>query len=201
MMEGKVNKPNILWGTILILIGTIFLLDNFHIMHFGDFISTFWPLILVIIGVKIIIDKRRGKGDDQAAILDANKNSIQIKGDRLNENNTFGDINKNIISDDFVGGSANNVFGDIKIDLSAVKIKNENCRISLNSIFGDITVILPKGIPIKAKVSAVAGDLLIKGTRRDGFLPNLEYMDPSYETQSARIFVQAGIVFGSINIF
>jgi len=170
-------------------------------MDFGDFISKLWPLILVIIGIKIIVDKRRSQTSDYKSGFETESGQIKGAVDRLNENNTFGDIVQNIVSDDFAGGSANNIFGDIKIDLSAAKVKNKICRISLNGIFGDITVILPKEIPLKAKISAIAGDLLIKGTRRDGLLPNLEYMEPAYEGDVPKIFIQAGIVFGSVNIF
>lgn len=48
----------ILWGLLFILVGTLMLLDRLHIIYFdlGDFLSTWWPLALVIIGVGIILN-------------------------------------------------------------------------------------------------------------------------------------------------
>jgi predicted membrane protein len=196
-----VNRGNLVWGTILIIIGAMFLLDNLNIMDFGDFISTFWPLILIIIGIKIIVDRQQKKSVDYKSNVNSGSYNTDSNMDHLNESSTFGDLIRNIKSDDFTGGTVNNIFGDIRIDLSAVKIKNKECHIALNSIFGDITVILPKEILLKAKASAIAGDLQIKGTRRDGLMPNLEFADPGYENSTVKIYVQAGIIFGSVNIF
>ena len=37
-------------GLLIVVIGTLFLLDQLHILHFGSIIGTWWPLILVLIG-------------------------------------------------------------------------------------------------------------------------------------------------------
>jgi predicted membrane protein len=190
-----------MWGVILILIGLLFLLDNLYIMDFGDFISTFWPAILILIGIKIILDKRRKEPDEEFSQTMSEETSTQTSRDRINESNIFGDVIMNVASDDFAGGSVSNIFGDVKIDLSDVVITRELCKVSINGIFGDITIVCPKGIPLQAKASAVAGDLVVKGTSRDGFLPNLDHTDPGYESASPKLFIQGSIIFGSVNIF
>jgi predicted membrane protein len=196
-----VSRGNLLWGAILILIGLLFLLDNLYIMDFGDFISTFWPAILILIGIKIILDKRRKEPDQGFSHPRSKESSTQTSRDRINENNIFGDVIMNVVSDDFAGGSVSNIFGDVKIDLSDVLITGDLCKFMINGVFGDITIISPKGISLQAKASAVIGDLVVKGTRKEWFLPNLDYTDPGYENASPRLFIQGGIVFGSVNIF
>lgn len=53
--EAKSNKK-VFGGTILILLGILFLLDNlFPYFDFGDY----WPIILIVIGVGIIIKATR----------------------------------------------------------------------------------------------------------------------------------------------
>jgi len=55
MTEQKHRRSSIL-GFILIVIGLLFLLDNFiPRIHFGDF----WPLILVAIGVGLLLNARK----------------------------------------------------------------------------------------------------------------------------------------------
>ena len=49
------SKGSITGGIILLLIGTLFMLHNLGVnVHVWDFLGTYWPLILVVIGVKNI---------------------------------------------------------------------------------------------------------------------------------------------------
>jgi lia operon protein LiaF len=53
----KININKLFWGILLIIIGLLFLFDNLEWMDFNfwDFLGTYWPLILIFIGVKNII--------------------------------------------------------------------------------------------------------------------------------------------------
>ena len=53
-MPQRRSNSGMFWGAILILIGVLFLLDNFYFLDFGDLIHDFWPLILIAIGVAIL---------------------------------------------------------------------------------------------------------------------------------------------------
>jgi hypothetical protein len=60
------NFSGILWGLLFILVGTLMLLDRLRIIYFdfGEFLSTWWPLVLIVIGVGMILnhssrDRRR----------------------------------------------------------------------------------------------------------------------------------------------
>ena len=48
----------ILWGLAFVFIGVVMLLDRFGYLEFdlGEFLHTWWPLILVIIGLGFIFD-------------------------------------------------------------------------------------------------------------------------------------------------
>ncbi|MFH1755911.1 MAG: DUF5668 domain-containing protein [Candidatus Latescibacterota bacterium] len=52
MNESPRPHSNILLGMILVALGIVFLLGTFDIVDFGDFISNWWPMILIIIGLK-----------------------------------------------------------------------------------------------------------------------------------------------------
>jgi len=55
-MEEQKHKRNSILGVILVVIGLLFLLDNFiPRIHFGDF----WPLVLVAIGVGLLLNARK----------------------------------------------------------------------------------------------------------------------------------------------
>jgi phage shock protein C len=55
-MADQKHKRSSVLGIILIIIGLLFLLDNFiPRIHFGDF----WPLVLVAIGVGLLLNARK----------------------------------------------------------------------------------------------------------------------------------------------
>ena len=48
-------------GIILVLLGAGFLLDQFNVISFGNIISIYWPVILIVLGLVGIIDRRSSK--------------------------------------------------------------------------------------------------------------------------------------------
>jgi len=197
------NNNGFFWGLILVLMGVLFLLDNFYIIDFGDAISTFWPLILIAIGVKILLDKRRDSNQENVISGTDPIDTSSFKEshrDGVSESNVFGDIHMKIDSESFTGGSINNVFGDIRLDLSGVKMTQERTKLNVSGVFGDVTIDIPDGIALNARSNSVAGDISIRGNRKDGLFPNLTYQDEAYAKAKQKIDLQCSIVFGSINI-
>jgi len=50
-MRNYTNRSGQSIGLIIVLIGVLFLLDQWNIFHFGTIISIFWPLIVLFIGI------------------------------------------------------------------------------------------------------------------------------------------------------
>lgn len=203
-MNQSNKSNNFFWGLILVVIGVLFLLDNFYIIDFGDAIATYWPVILIAIGIKILMDKNRQKSnDDVVSISDPLNTTSYTESNRnkISENNVFGDIQLKIDSESFDGGSLSNVFGDIRLDLSGVKLTQEVTKIHVSGVFGDVTINTPDGIALAARGNCVAGDISIRGSKKDGLFPNLTYQDDAYPNAKQKIDLQCSIVFGSIIIF
>jgi len=52
----KSRNDSIFWGILLLIIGTLFLLDNLgYDLNIWYIFRTYWPLILIFIGIKNII--------------------------------------------------------------------------------------------------------------------------------------------------
>jgi hypothetical protein len=51
MSQWRDYQGRIFSGIIIIAVGVIFLLANMDKLDFGDFISTYWPMILIVIGL------------------------------------------------------------------------------------------------------------------------------------------------------
>jgi len=202
-MSQSGKKNSLFWGAMLILFGVLFLLDNFYFLDFGDIISTYWPLILVAIGIKILLDHRRQqmerdefKPEEPVDIHGGTSNT-----DGISESNVFGDINLNIESENFRGGSVSNVFGDMKVDISKIKLQKGITKVFISGVFGDVTVVTPQDVPLMTRGSSVAGDISVRGNKKEGLFPKLEQTEDSYEASNTKLFISVSIIFGSINIY
>jgi len=61
-MSSHSHHDRFLWGIILIVIGVLFLLDNFGYSIGG--IEKWWPVILVLVGVRLIFRPSKSKIED-----------------------------------------------------------------------------------------------------------------------------------------
>ena len=50
-----VTAGSIFWGVILLLLGGFLLLANFEVISY-DTVWDFWPVVVIVIGVKLIAD-------------------------------------------------------------------------------------------------------------------------------------------------
>jgi lia operon protein LiaF len=201
-MANENKSSGMIWGSILILIGVLFLFQNFDMLDIGDIISTFWPLVLVAIGLKILYDRKSKSEDDFETV----KNTVQsttedkISLDSISRNNVFGDLKLNINSKKFSGGSVSNVFGDIRIDLSKAEVIDNNCKLYVNGVFGSVYIKLPNGVQAKIKANSIAGEMNIKDEFHDGLFGNIKKEETGYSSSAKRIFVSSSIIFGSITV-
>ncbi len=63
-MRNHTNRSGQSIGLIIILVGVLFLLDQWNIFRFGSIISLFWPLIVLFIGIV-----KYREGDRKAAFI------------------------------------------------------------------------------------------------------------------------------------
>lgn len=185
---------NLFWGIIFVVLGILLLLDNFNVLDFGDVISNFWPLLLIIWGIRIL--KRRSE-ISKSTVGDIKTES---SADLLHESNVFGSISLNIQSQNFKGGSVSTVFGDCDIDLSQATITEGEHILRIHSVFGDSLIVLPKSGAVSLSASAVLGDITGLGQRKSGFSPDLKSTSPDFDTANNRLKIIVSKVFGDVKI-
>lgn len=57
VVGGIINKGNLFVGIIIILVGVIFLLDNFNIMPRIFKIGKLWPLFVIVFGLFLMFSR------------------------------------------------------------------------------------------------------------------------------------------------
>ncbi len=73
----------LVWGTILVLIGVLFLLDNLGIFSFRAMAEDFWPLILVALGLYLILDHFFGPSQASRSSVGGPSQNSPVIGDDL----------------------------------------------------------------------------------------------------------------------
>ena len=98
----------IVWGMILIFIGTIFLLDNFNVIDFyWSSVWRFWPVIFILIGANMLLSRVGNKKAVPAVIAGITLVILALIGYQGSRpNNNRGGMNFNYERDDRDGDSA-----------------------------------------------------------------------------------------------
>ena len=188
---------------VLITLGVLFLLDNLGIANFGDLITTYWPVILILIGVRLFF--RYGHGTVQVA--DA-QNPPTIHGATqesnasiVNTSSVFGDLDLKISSKEFHGGRISNTFGDMNIDLSEIEMAEGEQLLKIDGVFGDLHILVPKNIELYVTTHSVFGDVRVLGTIKTGFGQEITYSSPNFSGAARRLRIVSHQVFGDVRVW
>lgn len=46
-------------GIVLIILGSLLLVDSLGVMQFGDVIRKYWPIVLILIGLNMLFRKQK----------------------------------------------------------------------------------------------------------------------------------------------
>ena len=185
---------NLVWGIILVTIGTLLLLDNLEIVDFGEVVSHFWPLILILWGANILL--RRKQHQTMASAHDQE----QIENELIHESNIFGDTSVKVTSQTFKGGSISSVFGDSELDLSASVFADGEHELRLHSVFGNLFITLPKDAAVSVSGNSLFGDIVVLGQRKGGFASDIHYAPEQYDSAPKRLKISFSKVFGNLRI-
>ncbi len=191
----KSKSGELFWGVLLITLGVVFLLDKLDVMDVGDFFSTFWPVILIVIGFKLILNRNAGGSAESSK-----ETLIQNDEQAVKYSKVFGDVKLRLESQDFRGGSISTMLGEIDIDLSELNIKEGEQTLTLNGVIGEISVMLPKTLKVSVKANVTIGDIKILDTTDDGFFINRTYQSEGYETAKKKLYISVSQVIGDIEI-
>ncbi len=183
-------------GIVLILLGCLFLLEHTGVWDFGEVFHQYWPALLILGGVWLLIRRGREQKDHPVAGPAVSGNP----SDMLQESNTFGDIVLRTVSKRFQGGSVSGVFGDIRLDASEAELADGEHTLSINGVFGDVRVLLPRGVAASVNSSTVFGHVEVFDTRQGGVSPAVNLESPGYGAAARKLRVRVSQVFGDVEV-
>ena len=188
-----------LFGIILIGIGVLLLLDNMYIVDFGEVMHTYWPVLIILLGLSLIVRRSSSRGGQGVPSEGLHEGSAS-DADRLSASMVFGDYNVTLRSKSFRGGNVSTTFGDIDLDLRDVQLAEGEQSLRLDGVFGDTMILLPRDVAFAVHSSTTFGDVSIHDQRRGGVSPSLDYASPDFATASRKLRVVVSRVFGSVTV-
>jgi len=195
--EGFFSNSKAIWGLIIIGIGILLLFQNFNFIDIGEFIGNYWPVLLILWGLRLAF--KRSHHQEPSSIYMGDKNLVS-DDDEPNHSNVFGDVEVKIETKNFRGGRIHTVFGDVEVDLSDLNIASGEKTLYLSGVFGDVEVAIPKNLPFKVKANLVAGEIKLLGQKRSGFSIQDTYRSAGYESAVNRLNISISHVFGEIKV-
>ena len=192
-----------LWpGVIIIIIGLLFLLESLEVASFRYLIRTYWPVLLILVGLGILFRGRRGS-DPSRTSERAEPPSLgsETSADRISESSFFGNISLKLTSKNFGGGTLSAVFGGIDLNLSSAELAPGEQRLGMNSVFGSCRVTLPKEVGVFVRASCLFGDMTVMNQKKEGIASEITFKSENYDAAKKKIYINASQVFGDIKIW
>lgn len=152
-------------------VGTFLLLCFQGILSFDMLWKLALPVIIVIIGIRMILTGIFGpRGAD--VLKNLNSKSVNFK----NSTATFSEANLNFCGEVFSGAELNAVFGGVKCDLREAVI-DQDCVINCSAIFGGVDIFVPENVNVKIYSNSIFGGVSDKRRNKSKNNPYTVYIN------------------------
>ena len=135
-------------GVVLLIIGGALYSRDFLDFHF-NFWQIFWPAMLIVIGVMIIMHRKFEPHNHEKK----NMNDDDI----IDEVNVFGGGDRTIVSQNFQGGKILAIFGGSNFNLTRAKLAPGKNYIDVLAVFGGLKLIVPEDWHVKIDAISIFG--------------------------------------------
>jgi lia operon protein LiaF len=182
-----------IFGSFLIIFGGLLLLDRFELIvfSFGDVINL-WPLLIIYAGFLLI-----GKKRTFVHVSSGNEKKNKKQRDSYF---SFGNQEFNHQNWKVEPMNLSQMAGDFYFDFTKAFIPDKEIPISIQSLAGDVNIVMPENIDFRVKASVKAGEVYVAGQTVEGINRSLQYETNNYDTAVRKIDFQIHLKAGSIRI-
>lgn len=184
-------------GSFLFVFGSLLLLGLFEYIHFTfRDIFNLWPLLIIYVGFTIIGRPKRRKKISIHTTTGPSHTSEKWNLGRL----SVGDYEFKEPNWQVEPMELWNLAGDYYIDFTKAFIPEEEIPISIDSLAGDIQILMPENIEFTVEASVKTGEINIFGQKADGINRDMVFTSANYPTATRRLNLSLHLKAGSIRI-
>ncbi len=197
------RSPSFL-GITLIILGVLLLLDELGMLDAFEVLQTFWPVLLILLGLKMIFFPKEksierpvtARGPSEPPPVQAEEQEHYVY-----QNRVIGEIRRKIRAQHFVGARYSVTMGDIDLDCREMTLSSGQRTLFLSVVFGDIRVRLPEKVPYLVRASVSAGEVEVGQEHGSGLFVQRTLKSPDFDGATTRLIIVATVVFGEITIW
>jgi predicted membrane protein len=178
---GLFTEKEKLGNAIGVSIGVLLLLAVRDVITFDLFWDLLLPVILILVGCKLIIGAVfRKKSDD--VYKKQKENGAPMK----NCTAVFGGSGVKFAGERFEGAELNAIFGGVDCDLRGAEI-TEDCVINASAIFGGVDIFVPEHVNVKIESFSIFGGASDERKRK-------------YDAEKITVYIRATALFGGVDV-
>lgn len=178
----------ILPGIVLIAVGTLFLLQNFRVIHIDA--SLIIPSVLIALGLMFLLRSVHPSLWVQDRPPVGPSAGIPVES-AINAWAVFSGVKRRIDTQSFTGGEILAVFGGVDLDLRRASIQGDQAVIDANATFGGVEIRVPETWSVNVRGLGLFG----------GYEDHTVHPPPNGAGESAkRLIVTGYAVFGGVEI-
>lgn len=164
-LVGLFDKKSSKFGDlILILLGAMLQINRLDIVDINVF-KFFFPIILILIGLKVIFSREIkyehhvyiNKDGEDTNYKNYNPNRNITLEDTVDEFVVMGGIETNNQSENFKGGRVTAIMAGVEIDLRGAKLHNNEAYLDIKAIMGGVEITVPQDWRVEIKGIPIAG--------------------------------------------
>lgn len=164
-------------GAVPLALGGVFLLVTLDVLRWRD-LWRLWPVVLVIVGLRLLLGARGGWGRQEQATSEE---------DLLSVDALFSGVERRVTSRSFRGGKIQVLFAGAEIDLTGASLSPEGGVLEVSAVLGGVEIRLPRDWNVAVQPSAVLGGVS-------------ERLAPSEPAGAGRLVIRASAVLGGVEI-
>ena len=162
-----------------------------------DFASTYWPALLIFMGICIAVGLHLGKGSFILIFNGTRKGTIFSTSEGVIGKDgfysravVFGGAEDVFLEPVFRGGEVSAVFGGVELDLRKTTLPEGDTHLDVSVVFGGMELILPKEWKVINEVSSAFGS--VEDGRKNQHTVEVD--------ESRRLIIRGVVVFGGMEI-
>lgn len=180
------------FGSFIFIFGSLLLCDRFDWISF-KFTDIFklWPLLIIYLGI----------------LFFKSSNKMVIYNDKGNRNQSIKKTGLSVGSYEYKQENwkvqplyLSNLAGDFYFDFTKAFIPEKETAITINSLAGDVHILMPENVDFRVDASVKAGDIDIIGQSAEGMNRSLTYETENYGQAIRRLNFTLKLKAGSIRI-
>jgi predicted membrane protein len=150
------SRESIFTGIILLLVGGFFMLPHLLFLP-GNFTHNFWPGLLVIVGIMMILKRTIFRNHITRHFQDHSTSEMKNEAGFIIINNIFSGGKHKVPPTEFKGGKISNIFGGTDLDLTQATLAPGTNVLEISCIFGGANIIVPPDWVVTLQVSTILG--------------------------------------------